>query len=853
MAIQNRRGVYSDFTPSKMVPGELAVVQSGDPNNTSGKAVYAAFGASGDVKRLASEDDLSGKVDKVTGKGLSTNDYTTAEKNKLAGIATGAEVNVQSDWNQTTTTADDFIKNKPTKTSDFTNDGDGESDFATEAYVQENGGKIDTISVNGTQQTITNKNVDIPVPVIDNTLTQTGEAADAKVVGDELASVKSDLHYGNLNQKISVNPFVIRTTSDRYGTIRPNRSTVTINQDGTLKITPESSTNTTAGFFTEINNDSSSDRKIYISVSDLTTTRSDFSKWRMFISQNGTMIEGTRLEFTESNYYSIVYDLTGLSADYAIQVNLLEVGTENNSNTTYFTVGSMQYIDLTEIFGAGYEPSISEFEQIYKSDMPYNKHIPTVTSELKEEKLFRLNCINDINDIRKQTEKTFMFDSELWSSITLISSSGNLAPTDSERSLLTIPIPKFITSIVCPSVSSVLFARRNGEYIGVWNGSAFAKVFASFSELDMFSLFRAYPDYDFYVVVYAYPESVNNAITFKASSWGSLPDTYAKSTVNTLNHYIEGFYNVAQSLDENLGYAPNTGLYAEEVSSDGVNRIQCSELVYAALRKTEYINSRYVKSKNTENPCYWETDGSVADIDYKPRPYILDDYLRADQLAKYFDAKGKLIKFDSAHTDIRPGDLFFQGYSESDNYKNITHVAVVATYQRYQNQIIVFDGSTGEKPDGTESGVNMSLFTPNSYTYYTHLDIVPDTNKSRLIASTKIASVAIPPGATTSSYIVTLVGGKSLKGFYTVFVSADNVSDIVFNVSHVAYHDGTTSTSRIVYGSGINEVIPIGVPECNDRRNYLDVRARNTSDTTISVENIKIEVYEGIHDSVPTT
>ena len=33
---------------------------------------------------------LSGKVDKVSGKGLSTNDYTTAEKNKLAGIETGA-------------------------------------------------------------------------------------------------------------------------------------------------------------------------------------------------------------------------------------------------------------------------------------------------------------------------------------------------------------------------------------------------------------------------------------------------------------------------------------------------------------------------------------------------------------------------------------------------------------------------------------------------------------------------------------------------------------------------------------------------------------------------------------------
>lgn len=52
----------------------------------------------------------------------------------------------------------------PTKTSDLTNDGDGTSNFATEAYVQTNGGKIDTISVNGTQQTITNKNVDITVP-----------------------------------------------------------------------------------------------------------------------------------------------------------------------------------------------------------------------------------------------------------------------------------------------------------------------------------------------------------------------------------------------------------------------------------------------------------------------------------------------------------------------------------------------------------------------------------------------------------------------------------------------------------------------------------------------------------------
>lgn len=39
---------------------------------------------------LTEHQDISGKVDKVNGKGLSTNDYTAAEKNKLSGIAENA-------------------------------------------------------------------------------------------------------------------------------------------------------------------------------------------------------------------------------------------------------------------------------------------------------------------------------------------------------------------------------------------------------------------------------------------------------------------------------------------------------------------------------------------------------------------------------------------------------------------------------------------------------------------------------------------------------------------------------------------------------------------------------------------
>lgn len=55
----------------------------------------------------------SGKIDKVSGKGLSTNDYTTTEKNKLSGIAAGAEVNVQANWNETSSSSDAYILNKP--------------------------------------------------------------------------------------------------------------------------------------------------------------------------------------------------------------------------------------------------------------------------------------------------------------------------------------------------------------------------------------------------------------------------------------------------------------------------------------------------------------------------------------------------------------------------------------------------------------------------------------------------------------------------------------------------------------------------------------------------------------------
>ena len=69
---------------------------------------------------------LGGKVDVVSGKGLSTNDYTTAEKTKLSGIASGAQANVIESVKVNGTALTPSSKavdvTVPTKTSQLTND-----------------------------------------------------------------------------------------------------------------------------------------------------------------------------------------------------------------------------------------------------------------------------------------------------------------------------------------------------------------------------------------------------------------------------------------------------------------------------------------------------------------------------------------------------------------------------------------------------------------------------------------------------------------------------------------------------------------------------------------------------------
>lgn len=86
-------GSYNDLSDKPSIPSKTSDLQNDSGFLTS--ETEPAFNASA-AKGITSTDvtNWNGKQDAEAGKRLSTNDYTTAEKNKLGGIEAGAEVNV---------------------------------------------------------------------------------------------------------------------------------------------------------------------------------------------------------------------------------------------------------------------------------------------------------------------------------------------------------------------------------------------------------------------------------------------------------------------------------------------------------------------------------------------------------------------------------------------------------------------------------------------------------------------------------------------------------------------------------------------------------------------------------------
>ena len=84
---------YAGLPTENQAVGDVYNVEAADSTHNINAGDNVAWNGTA-WDNLAGIVDLSGKVDKVEGKGLSTEDYTTDEKTKLSGIETGAQVNV---------------------------------------------------------------------------------------------------------------------------------------------------------------------------------------------------------------------------------------------------------------------------------------------------------------------------------------------------------------------------------------------------------------------------------------------------------------------------------------------------------------------------------------------------------------------------------------------------------------------------------------------------------------------------------------------------------------------------------------------------------------------------------------
>ena len=113
------------------------------------EGLTAALNAKADTTTV--NNQLSGKVDKETGKGLSTNDYTSAEKNKLAGIEAQANKTVVDDALSSTST--NPLQNKVINTAIA-----GKADASTVTALAETvNGKADSSTVETLATTVSNK------------------------------------------------------------------------------------------------------------------------------------------------------------------------------------------------------------------------------------------------------------------------------------------------------------------------------------------------------------------------------------------------------------------------------------------------------------------------------------------------------------------------------------------------------------------------------------------------------------------------------------------------------------------------------------------------------------------------
>ena len=113
--VQDASYVHTDNNFTNAEKDKLDGIEAGAEKNVN--ADWSATGGNSEI--LNKPENLVQDPNYVH----TDNNFTNSDKSKLGNIEAGAEKNVQSDWNQTDSSADDYIKNKPSiETLTYTTD-----------------------------------------------------------------------------------------------------------------------------------------------------------------------------------------------------------------------------------------------------------------------------------------------------------------------------------------------------------------------------------------------------------------------------------------------------------------------------------------------------------------------------------------------------------------------------------------------------------------------------------------------------------------------------------------------------------------------------------------------------------
>lgn len=156
----SQRFVTDNFNEVREELSEKQHVLTPGRNITIEDNVISAVGGGGDAVwgsiegNISDQTDLqsalNAKVDKETGKGLSTNDYTTAEKNKLAGLSNYDDTGIKADIADLDANKVDKVAGKQLSTEDYTS---AEKTKLSGVETGAEANTIETVKVNGTALT----------------------------------------------------------------------------------------------------------------------------------------------------------------------------------------------------------------------------------------------------------------------------------------------------------------------------------------------------------------------------------------------------------------------------------------------------------------------------------------------------------------------------------------------------------------------------------------------------------------------------------------------------------------------------------------------------------------------------